>query len=127
MKITQQKIRQIIKEELKYVLSENIERYKKIFQLFESNDVETVKQAIIIGEGVGYFTRQNEKIIKGSASEDYYDEIDVYTCELVCHDEEFYETFMDMYPNGIGGYGYGSKGAIYSEDYMELTVYHPIN
>lgn len=127
MKLTQQQIRQIIKEELKYMLSENIERYKKIFELFESDDVETVKQAIMLGEAMGYFTRQNEEIIKASASEDYYDEINVYTCELVCHDENFIDTFYDIYPNGIGGFGYGRKGAVYITDDMELTVYQPVN
>ena len=94
MKLTQQKIRQIIKEELKYVLSENIERYKKIFELFESDDLEKVKQAIKIGEDAGFFTRQDEKIIKDTTSEGYYDEINVYTCDLICHDKEFYDTFQ---------------------------------
>ena len=119
-------IKQIIKEELENVLSENIEAYKKIITLFESDDVETVKQGIELGEAMGYFTRQNEEIIKASASEDYYDEINVYTCELMCHDEDFYDAFMDMHPNGIGGYGYDGKGYVASEDYMELTVYQPI-
>tara|TARA_R100000388_G_scaffold66138_1_gene48005 strand:+ start:147 stop:539 length:393 start_codon:yes stop_codon:yes gene_type:complete len=118
-------IKQIIKEELENVLSENIEGYKKIITLFESDDLETVKQAIELGEAMGYFTRQNEEIIKASASEDYYDEINVYTCELMCHDENFIDTFMDIHPNGIGGYGYGREGAVYPTDDMELTVYQP--
>jgi len=126
MKLTQQKIKQIIKEELQNLLSENIDTYKKIITLLGSDDFETVKQAIELGEAKGYFSRENEKTIKTSASEDYYDEINVYTCELTCHDENFYDAFMDMHPNGIGGYGYDGKGYVASEDYMELTVYQPI-
>jgi len=127
MKLTQIEIKQIIKEELKFLLSENIEKYKETFKSFESNNLEKVKQAIKLGEEAGYFTRQNEEIIKASASEDYYDEIDVYTCELICHDKEFFDTFIDIYPNGIGGWGYGGKGAVYPTDDMELKVYQPVN
>lgn len=118
-------IKQIIKEELENVLSENIEAYKKIITLFASDNLETVKQAIELGEAMGYFTRQNEKVIIVSPSGDDFDETEVYTCELICHDENFIDTFMDMHPNGIGGYGYGGKGSVYATDYMELTVYQP--
>ena len=66
------------------------------------------------------------RFIEVDISEDYFDEINVYTCELMCHDENFIDTFMDIHPNGIGGYGYGRKGAVYPTDDMELTVYQPI-
>ena len=70
MKLTNKQIRQIIKEELKKVLNENIseEEMLKIANLLLSGD-QGFRQAVLIGQDLGAVT--NYKIIDKSVSDDF--------------------------------------------------------
>jgi len=100
-----------LRESIRKILLENANDYQKIITMLESKELMNIRQAVEIGESIGYF--EIEKKIDNNPT--------WWNCDFYVP-EEFYEMFVSKYPDGVSIY----KGGI-SNPYgtNEIGYIHP--
>ena len=103
----------LLRETIRRILLESADHYGKLTKMFASKDLENIRSAVELGIAMGYF----KEISLGQEESTHR-----WDCMLETNDD-FSDTFVEQYPEGITIYQGGEPNAYGTNEIGSVHVY----
>lgn len=103
----------LLRETIRRILLESADHYGKLIRMFASKELENIRQAVELGITMGYF---KEVSLGQEESNHRYD-------RMLETNEDFSDTFVEQYPEGITIYRGGEPNAYGTNEIGSVHMY----
>ena len=103
----------LLRETIRRILLESADHYQKLIKMFASKDLENIRSAVELGIAMGYF----KEVSLGQEESAYQ-----WDCMLETN-EDFSDTFVEQYPEGITIYRGGKPNAYATNEIGSIHAY----